>query len=1201
MYWRKANKVEKPKEEPEKKEGSPIIQYKSLAPKEDLGDSEYFEALKFALQDPSVHNIAIAGKYGSGKSSVISSFLAKYGKTTQIGDKPLKSITIALAEDQKDKPKDYSLIEYEILEHLFFSADESELPDSQFSRINEHTGGTIAKYVAWMLSFIVFTYLFVYGEQYFEALEWLETWVYVKLFLGCAILALLGFAFAKFVPRLVSLSLRKISIGYADMKLDSDVQKSVLNQHIDEIIYYFKKTKTNLVVFEDLDRYDNAGIFVKLREINQILNNSNTLKTRIVFVYALRDDLFDGHNRTKFFDFIIPVIPYTNSHNGAEILSRELKVCNIEEDTLFDLISYQANDTRLVYNIINEYKLYSSLKKTEADFVAKELLAIVAYKNIFPDDFANLLNNKGNMYNALHSKGELSKQKQEEIKKRIEDYDERIKRAKEIGLINLRAVRLQYVHQLKETLRDPNFLRFSNGATEYSVESLLSDENFMLLRQSKLNVYYYHRPSSYNVESKSFSYKFEDIEKEIDPNQTYEEKERAIKDQGSITKLTLLRAKEEHELRVLKHKTIQELLSGGTEALKTMLLPNVKGQDDIEKKSQVGYIATMLSDGYIDEAYEEYLSIFQEGRWTRTDYSNYMKIINGDVVDAEYDYQNRAFVLRRLEDRLFETNRVYNYSIMDELFESGAYPNREASVINTFSEDTYTYWLAYVTREGYSGKAFAKLCETWPDIWKELVDYANEREKNVMMKRILHHAAIDNVGTILGDDIHRAERIDTLFLSDIPEKRLLAIALKNNLHFEYLSAETPATVLDYLYEHNLYAINPDMLRLVAKDAYQEEAFNENHYTWMHESGLEKMCDYVDANIHTYMEQVWLYLSTNYEKQQYLIKLLRNEHLTLDEKKQIVCNYKANDINIAELAEQKELCVEMWRQAKMLPTWENVFISFKQVGESTIRPELAEYINNERVCAALSKAPFISKSEVASGEEIKQMMVEMVKCKYIQTEAWRKLINIIPAYSEIPAGAIDELAELVVHGGKLGLSTSNYKQLKAKYPGLNLLYLNVYFKKLMGMLLEGKELVLDGEDVNELPKYISSVKRQQKLVPYISEINIIKANNPEWMLALNNLSDGQFSCLLKHKGIAVEKRIRAFCHKPIFSDKSEIDEFVQSLGEPYDRMANQTNCALPKNEVTIPFVEKLRDMEYITTVLPSYKRGKERYRVYMSQG
>ena len=64
---RKSKKIENVK--PNANEGngevmaSPKASYMSLAPKADLGDSEYVEALKFALQDSSVHNIAIAGKY----------------------------------------------------------------------------------------------------------------------------------------------------------------------------------------------------------------------------------------------------------------------------------------------------------------------------------------------------------------------------------------------------------------------------------------------------------------------------------------------------------------------------------------------------------------------------------------------------------------------------------------------------------------------------------------------------------------------------------------------------------------------------------------------------------------------------------------------------------------------------------------------------------------------------------------------------------------------------------------------------------------------------------------------------------------------------------------------------------------------------------------------------------------------------------
>lgn len=1202
MCW-KSKKIDNAKPNADEEQGvvkaSQRNHYMSLAPKADLGDSEYFEALKFALQDSSIHNIAVAGKYGSGKSSIISSFLTKYGKNIKIDECLLKSITIALAANQ-EKKEDDNIIEYEILEQLFFSADESELPDSQFSRIKVHTGRIIARYVAWLICFVLLSYLFTFGEQYFKTLNWLDAWIYVKLVLGGLILSLLGCAFAKFVPRLVGLSLRKISVGYADMKLDSEVHKSVLNQHIDEIIYFFKKTKTNLVVFEDLDRFDNAGIFVKLREINQILNNSNTLNWRIVFVYALRDDLFSGHDRTKFFDFIIPVIPYANSHNGSEIFSRELKASQVEADALYDLISFHANDTRLMYNIINEYQLYRSLKSEEANFVAEKMLAIVAYKNIFPKDFDDLLNNEGYLCKALHCKDQLIKQQAEEIQKRIENLESRIKRAKEIGPISLRGLRLQYIHQIKENIGNSDFLYFGAGTTTYTVESLLNDENFSIVQKSGLNRYFFHRNGSYSREQSALHYKFADIEKAVDPNQSYAEKESVLKDRGTIMKLIVQRTSEEKALQQLEHKTLQELLINRTEFLKSILLSDVQGKK-VGDTAIVGYITTMLSDGYIDESFEEYLSVFQEGRWTRNDYANYMKIINGEDVDVEYEYQNRAFVLARLDDRYFETSRVYNYSIMDELFKTERYPNREKNIIGTYGENTYAYWLEYLSRENYSRKAFERICELWPELWQKISGYANEEERKIILKRILHHANIDSVGIILGDDIHRLEKIDTLFICDIPEKRLLAIALKSNLHFEYLSEKTPTSVLDYLYEHNLYTINPDMLRLVSQKAYIEEAFMNSNYTWMRESGLTKMCEYIEANIQTYIEDVWLYLSVGYEKPQYLIQLLNDEQLVLDDKKRIIANYKQRDIDLAQLIEQKELCVEIWKQEKMAPTWTNVFEAFSKVGDGKIRPELATYLNTEWVGVALAKAPFISKSGLVSADEIKSMKTELIKCKYINIAAWKRLINAIPTYSSIPQGAIDELLGETVRVGKLAISEDNYYHLKEKYEGLHLLFLNVYFKKLKEILTNDEEFEFDAADVDLIPNYINRASRQEKLLEYIPNDSIIKAKNPEWMISLTSLLPVQFKVLLLHTGIVADVRIKAFCQKPIFREKTEIDKFVTSLGKLYDRLANQQNCALPKNDITTPFLEKLKELEYISKPSTTYKKGKERYRVYKRMG
>src|SRR5690606_30541975 len=97
--------------------------------------------------------------------------------------------------------------------------------------------------------------------------------------------------------------------------------KSILNHHLDEIIYFFEVTPYNVVIIEDLDRFQQTEIFTKLREINLLLNNSKKTKHKeIVFIYAVRDDMFTDKERTKFFDFIIPIIPVVNSSNSSQKL-----------------------------------------------------------------------------------------------------------------------------------------------------------------------------------------------------------------------------------------------------------------------------------------------------------------------------------------------------------------------------------------------------------------------------------------------------------------------------------------------------------------------------------------------------------------------------------------------------------------------------------------------------------------------------------------------------------------------------------------------------------------------------------------------------------------------------------------------------------------------------------------------------------------
>ena len=119
---------------------------------------------------------------------------------------------------------------------------------------------------------------------------------------------------------LISLTIKKLNVKGAEIEIDKNISKSILNHHIDEIIYFFEVTDYNVVIIEDLDRFGESEVFTKLREINLLINNSKKISRDIVFIYAIKDDMFKDKDRAKFFDYMFPVIPIVNFSNSGDKL-----------------------------------------------------------------------------------------------------------------------------------------------------------------------------------------------------------------------------------------------------------------------------------------------------------------------------------------------------------------------------------------------------------------------------------------------------------------------------------------------------------------------------------------------------------------------------------------------------------------------------------------------------------------------------------------------------------------------------------------------------------------------------------------------------------------------------------------------------------------------------------------------------------------
>jgi len=372
---------------------------------------EYFRALKFALSQKSVRNIAVTGSYGAGKSTVINSYLEEYEKG--------HFINVSLAGFDmpgNGNPAKSQEVELSILQQILYKKNRDALPDSRIDRILNRNKAHIGR-VFWSslkillpLCGVLFLLFHEKAHQSTGVPDHLYNIINSLPYGKMAALFILSLATLYYIVECASkvgifdkkIKLNKVGLLSGEMELDSKEASSLLNNCLDEIVYFFSKLEEyRIVIFEDLDRLKNPEIFVKLREINKIVNNNLSDDKPLRFIYAVRDDIFSGAtSRTKFFDFILPIVPVMDSRNAFSLLNTKMsEMIPGGEDCLRGTATY-ISDMRSLQNIVNEYRIFSAMVDNNNRQVS--LYAMVFYKNIFAHDYSLIDRNISLLYRFVY-------------------------------------------------------------------------------------------------------------------------------------------------------------------------------------------------------------------------------------------------------------------------------------------------------------------------------------------------------------------------------------------------------------------------------------------------------------------------------------------------------------------------------------------------------------------------------------------------------------------------------------------------------------------------------------------------------------------------------------------------------------------------------------------------------------------------------
>ena len=379
----------------------------------------YYEALDYAFKNNDIKNIAITGIYGAGKSTVWKS----YAKEKKL--KNIVTITLGQYESSVDRETvkrsdrinyNQELEQENRIERKLINQIISQIPieDTPLSKYKIKSNKNIAVVLLEVMLIISFFLAIIF---------WLEKdWISYCLKEICkseykfliSVLSLIFFIvpMCYFLFRFVryqKMSIQKIQFKGVETNInDGNIdEESVLDKDIKEIIYLLTSAEVETLVIEDLDRFNNITIFTKLRELNYMLNKHlevNHCDRNVRFVYMLRDGILEAKDRVKFFDFVLPILPYIHSKNSESILLSGMKDCGFKDNKhLIIKTSLYIKEMRILKNIVNEYRIYiNMLAMKKLQLSEEKLFALIVVKNLFPHDFDLLQVDQGGIYYAFN-------------------------------------------------------------------------------------------------------------------------------------------------------------------------------------------------------------------------------------------------------------------------------------------------------------------------------------------------------------------------------------------------------------------------------------------------------------------------------------------------------------------------------------------------------------------------------------------------------------------------------------------------------------------------------------------------------------------------------------------------------------------------------------------------------------------------------
>lgn len=993
--------------------------FQKLTPVSNANIDVYEEAINFIFDNTDVKNVAISGPYSAGKSSMLETYKTKHKK--------YRFIHLSLAHFRTSEQENYeseenvkeSVLEGKILNQLIHQIPAKRIPQTNF-RVKKDVS---MKYLILLTAFasmfiwsIIFLFSLTKVTTFVTALSdnWIKTilsilfskYTTIPATLICATCTVIFIYFLIKAQKNKNI-FRKISLQGNEIEIFEEQEDSYFDKYLNEVLYLFENVEADVIVFEDMDRFNANRIFERLREVNTLVNiqrkkeNGDNYKP-LRFFYLLRDDIFISKDRTKFFDYIIPIVPVVDSSNSYEQFLKHLKMGNLLDkfdQSFLQSLSLYIDDMRILKNIYNEFVVYfHRLNTTELD--RNKMMAMIAYKNLFPRDFSDLQLARGFVFCLFEEKQNLIKKALETAKEKRQDVLDRIAKAKLETLTSKQEIEDVYVAKKQRLPRSYGNL------TQESQKKIVEYDSEMLNRIQALQDRLDDNLSQLEVE-------LSDTDRDISLTQTKPLQDLIKRDNIDII-FAISRTNEIGEINEFKE---------------------IKGND------YFSLLKFLIRSGYIDETYTDYMTYFYDDSISANDKTFLRRIT--DRRGADYTYVLReprkvieSSVLRVVE---FQQEETLNFDLFECLLLNHDISKYEIYLNTLIAQINETKNFEFVSKFYDADKARTQFVERMNEQWSDFFSLVL-KSKTMTMSQIRKYSLdslyYSNEETIIAVNVNNCM---TEYISQCPDYLKIDLPDVDKLVTRLLLIGVSFATIDYessnkdlfeeVYRHSLYNLSFENISMMLKKEYRIESEYDiihRNYTLVVSQSDSPLARYISENISIYMKIIISNCDGIISDDENVIySLLNNADLATDIKKQYIELLTTVIADITQVVDPN-LWVIMIKQRIVIFSERNFINYFEKHGVDEV---LTEYINN-----AHSDVNFTFTAAEYGNEIAERLFDELVICNGITTEKYEKvLVDLGYYFDNFNADEIiDEKLDVLIYKRILQMTSESLEFVRKNY-------------------------------------------------------------------------------------------------------------------------------------------------------------------------